>query len=139
MESTAVKTPAFCSACHSPDEPVGQPSLSAEEIAELQAQMAKTEIIALKIAEDGDPIRLLVNLTQKYHKGDKDAIKILLASIASTNSATSEGIQPAIGGKFGHGKSDAAIAVLQLVPDKYKVVSDLTAQQFGIWILNLEP
>jgi len=83
---------------------------------------------AANIAERGNVLKFLVNQAQKNHIGDEDVIKHLLASIASTNSLTSAGIQPELNGAKGRGKTDAVRAVFHLIPDKWKLAASVSAK-----------
>ncbi len=80
------------------------------------------------ILKNGDPVKFLVRQAQRNHKGDTDVIKHLLASIASTNSTTSSGIQPGITGEKGGGKTDCARAVFHLIPEEWKLDASVTAK-----------
>jgi hypothetical protein len=71
---------------------------------------------ALAIAERGDPLKFLIWQSQRNHIGDIDYQKVLIASIASAASQTSNGIQPGGNGDKGSGKSDACAATYHLVP-----------------------
>ena len=97
----------------------------------------KIETMAKIIAEKGDVVKFLVNQAHKNHKGDTNTIKLLYASIASTNSGTSAGIQPGINGDPGIGKTDAAKAVAHTIPDCWKKVATLTAM--AIYYANIKP
>ncbi|MCJ7444184.1 MAG: hypothetical protein MUO26_06595 [Methanotrichaceae archaeon] len=57
--------------------------------------------IGNNIMRRGNVVKFLTLQAQRNHKGDTEVIKPLLASIASTNSETSAGIQPAISGDKG--------------------------------------
>ena len=81
-----------------------------------------------RILKKGKPIRFLTLQSQRNHKGDSDVIKHLLASVASTNSLTSSGIQPGITGEKGGGKTDCARAVFHLVPAGWKLDASVTAK-----------
>lgn len=87
--------------------------------------MAKS---AANIAGRGDVLKFLVMQAQKNHIGDEDVLKHLLASIASTNSLKSAGIQPELNGAKGHGKTDAVKAVFHLIPDKWKLAASVSAK-----------
>jgi hypothetical protein len=76
----------------------------------------------------GDVLKFLVNQAQKNHKGDTDIIKHLLASVASSCSLTSAGIQPELNGAKGHGKTDAVRAVFHLIPDRWKLAASISAK-----------
>ena len=71
---------------------------------------------ALAIAERGEPLNFLIWQAQRNHNGDIDYQKVLIASIASAASKTSNGIQPGGNGDKGSGKSDACTATYHLVP-----------------------
>jgi hypothetical protein len=76
----------------------------------------------------GDVVKYLTKRSQKNHMGDADVIKHLLASVASTNSLTSSGIQPGITGEKGGGKTDCARAVFHIIPDDWKLDASVTAK-----------
>ena len=80
------------------------------------------------IMQRGDVVKFLVNQAQRNHKGDSEVIKHLLAPIASTNSLTSAGIQPAISGERGSGKTDAAMATFHIVPSRWKVDTSISSK-----------
>jgi hypothetical protein len=101
-------------------------SKSAEETA--HKCVTKVERITKNILEHGDVLKFLVQQAQRNHIGDTDVIKHLLASIASTNSLTSAGIQPELNGEKGHGKTDAVKAVFHLIPDKWKLAASISAK-----------
>jgi len=71
---------------------------------------------ALTIAKEGDPLRFLVWQAQRNHLGDINYQKVLICSIASAASLTSNGIQPGSTGDKGSGKSDACVAAYHLIP-----------------------
>ena len=73
---------------------------------------------AREIMEHGDPLNYLVRQAQRNHVGDTDILKHIIASLVSTNSLTSRGIQPELNGEKGHGKTDAVKAVFHLIPEK---------------------
>ena len=71
---------------------------------------------AQAIAEKGDPLKFLIWQAQRNHLGDIDYQKVLIGSIVSAASQTSNGIQPGGNGDKGSGKSDACAATYHLVP-----------------------
>jgi DNA repair photolyase/primase-polymerase (primpol)-like protein len=81
---------------------------------------------ALAIAERGDPVKYLIWQAQRNHTGDIDYQKVLIASIASAASQTSNGIQPGGTGEKGSGKSDACTAVYHLVPPDRRLDGSLS-------------
>jgi hypothetical protein len=99
------------------NEVVDKCILESEQAAEKPKEA--TEAIREKaqaIAERGDPLKFLVWQAQRNHLGDIDYQKVLIASIASAASQTSNGIQPGGNGEKGSGKSDACAATYHLVP-----------------------
>jgi len=93
----------------------------------------KSEAIA--IAKTGDPIKFLLQLAQMNHIGDLNCQKILLLSIASAASETSNGIHPVIIGEA-IGKSHVCKSVLHLVPNDQKI--DGSFSQMALFYLNKE-
>ncbi|OPY55264.1 MAG: hypothetical protein A4E48_00118 [Methanosaeta sp. PtaU1.Bin060] len=81
---------------------------------------------ALAIAEQGDPLRYLIWQAQMNHLGDIDYQEVLIASIASAASQTSNGIQPGGTGEKGSGKSDACAAVYHLIPPDRRLDGSLS-------------
>jgi hypothetical protein len=73
-------------------------------------------------------LKFLVQQAHKNHKGDTGIIKTLIASIMSTCSRKSSGIQPDINGAKGGGKTDAAYSVVYLIPNKFKLMASLSAK-----------
>lgn len=80
------------------------------------------------ILKRGKVLKFLVQQAQRNHMGDEGVIKILMASIAATNSAKSRGIFPDINGPPGGGKSDAALATIHLVPKDWKSITSISAK-----------
>ncbi len=80
------------------------------------------------ILRRGRVLKFLVRQAQRNHIGDTDVIKHFLASIASTNSATSSGIQPELNGPKGRGKTDGCRSVFHLIPSKWKLVASISAK-----------
>jgi len=76
----------------------------------------------------GNVLKFLVNQAQRNHKGDTDVLKHLFASISSSCSLTSMGIQPELNGAKGHGKTDAVRAVFHLIPERWKLAASISAK-----------
>jgi len=89
---------------------------SKKATAETKETPASIREKARAIAERGDPFKFLIWQAQRNHLGDIDYQKVLIASIASASSLTSNGIQPGGNGDKGSGKSDACAATYHLVP-----------------------
>ncbi len=69
------------------------------------------------IMAEGDPIQYLIFQAQRNHLGDINYQKVLLLSLAASNSLTSQGIHPGGTGEKGSGKTDAMKATFHLFPD----------------------
>ena len=80
------------------------------------------------ILKRGKVLKFLVQQAQRNHYGDEGVLKILMASIVATNSAKSKGIFPDINGPPGGGKSDAALAAIFLVSDKWKSITSISSK-----------
>jgi hypothetical protein len=113
------KCPTLKACCVSDDCQLSDGSIDADPIAKRAAEV---------IMARGDVLKFLVNQAQKNHKGDTDIIKHLMASITSSCSLTSAGIQPELNGTKGHGKTDAVRAVVHLVPDRWKLAASISAK-----------
>lgn len=118
-------------AANGPSEPDLQNTCSI--LTDLNATLEPSNgLRGLKAAENillrGDVLKFLVRQAQRNHVGDTDAIKHLLASIASTNSQTSAGIQPELNGEKGKGKTDCCLSVLHLIPEKWKLRASVSAK-----------
>lgn len=81
---------------------------------------------ARAIAERGDPLKYLIWQAQRNHIGDVDYQKVLIASIISAASETSNGIQPGGNGDKGSGKSDACTATYHIVPMERRLDGSLS-------------
>jgi primase-polymerase (primpol)-like protein len=71
---------------------------------------------AKAIMRDGDPLQYLIYQAQRSHVGDINYQKVILLSVAASNSLTSQGIHPGGTGDKGSGKTDAMKAVFHLLP-----------------------
>ncbi len=81
---------------------------------------------ALAIAKRGSPYNFLIWQAQRNHLGDIPYQKVLIASVASTSSLTSNGIQPGSTGDKGSGKSDACAATYHLIPNDRRLDGSLS-------------
>jgi len=68
------------------------------------------------IMREGDPLQFLIFQSQRSHVGDINYQKVVLLSVAASNSLTSQGIHPGGTGDKGSGKTDAMKAVFHLLP-----------------------
>ena len=81
---------------------------------------------ARKIMESGNPIEFIAGVVRQYHIGDDNTEEGLCVSIASQSCLNSAGIQVALNGESGSGKSHIVKTHLRLVPAKYRVSSGLS-------------
>ncbi len=105
-----------------------------EEEKALDSDEIKSKAIA--IAKEGDPIEYLLQQAQRSHIGDLNCQKILLLSIASAASETSNGIHPVVIGRVGGGKSHVCESVFHLIPNDRKV--DGSFSRMALFYLNKE-
>jgi hypothetical protein len=110
-------------------EPREQPKSQTDQEASKASQISdKIKRAGENILRRGRVLKFLVRQAQRNHIGDTDVIKHFLASIASTNSATSSGIQPELNGPKGRGKTDGCRSVFHLIPLKWKLAASISAK-----------
>lgn len=105
-----------------PKSQTNQESLKAPQLSD------KVIRVGDNILKRGRVLKFLTRQAQRNHIGDTDVIKHFLASIASTNSATSSGIQPELNGPKGRGKTDACRSVFHLISLKWKLAASISAK-----------
>jgi len=81
---------------------------------------------ALKILETGDPCGFILDTFKTQHIGDNETAEGILIGTANQSIENSKGIQPAVYGESGTGKSHAARAMLHLFPDRYYMMAALS-------------
>lgn len=92
---------------------------------------------AIEILQNADPIKYILDTLNKYHAGDDKTEEGICISIAGQSCLNTAGIQIAVNGESGSGKSHALKTHLHLVPSKYKVVTSLSAK--AAYYMNLKP
>jgi hypothetical protein len=105
-----------------------------EEIDEIPESAKKR---ALEIMQDGNPIEFVLNVVQTYHVGDKWTSEGLCVSIAGQSCLNSSGIQIAVNGESGSGKSHVVKIFLKLIPAHYAVISALSPK--AAYYMKLNP
>ena len=88
----------------------------AKQSAERQARQDKMLEQALDILETGDPRGFILDTFKTQHIGDNETAEGILIGTANQSIANSNGIQSAVYGESGTGKSHAARAMLHLFP-----------------------
>lgn len=81
---------------------------------------------AMEILKEGDPLAFLLATFNKSHVGDRIVAECLAMSVASQSVANTNGLHVAISGNSGKGKSHACGAMLDLVPEAYKMTGTVS-------------
>ena len=98
----------------------------AKQSAERQARQDKMLEQALDILETGDPRGFILDTFKTQHIGDNETAEGILIGTANQSIANSKGIQSAVYGESGTGKSHAARAMLHLFPERYYLIESLS-------------
>ena len=91
-----------------------------------QALQDKARERALEILETGDPRSFILETFKTQHIGDNETAEGILIGTANQSIANSKGIQSAVFGESGRGKSHAARAMLHLFPKQYSIIASLS-------------
>ena len=81
---------------------------------------------AQEILEHGNPREFILNAFKTLHIGDNDTAEGILIGTMNQSIANSKGLQSAVHGESGYGKSHAARAMLHLHPEKYYMITSLS-------------
>ena len=81
---------------------------------------------ALEILETDNPPKFILDTFKTQHIGDNETAEGILVGTANQSIANSKGIQSAVRGESGRGKSHAARAMLHLFPECYFMVASLS-------------
>ena len=76
---------------------------------------------ALAILTAGDPLEFLLDTFNKVHVGDRTVAECLALSLASQSVENTNGLHVAISGNSGKGKTHACRAMVNLVPEAYRI------------------
>lgn len=92
---------------------------------------------AIDILKNGDPIKYIRETIEEHHVGDEKTEECICVSIAGQSCLNTDGIQTAVNGDSGSGKSHLMKIHLHLVPNKYKEVTSLSPK--AAYYMNLKP
>jgi hypothetical protein len=81
---------------------------------------------ALEILETGNPRDFILDTFKTQHVGDIETAEGILIGTANQSISNSKGVQAAVFGESGRGKSHAARAMLHLFPVRYFMVASLS-------------
>ncbi|WP_421909169.1 hypothetical protein [Methanolacinia petrolearia] len=81
----------------------------------------KTREKAAEILKNGDPVKYILDTFSKFHVGDETLAECLVMSIASQSVMSTNGLHVFVSGGSGKGKSVACRAMLDLVPEDYRL------------------
>jgi len=95
----------------------------------------KAESVADRILSRSNPIRYILRTIEKTHIGDTETERAIAVSIAGQSCLNTAGIQIAVNGASGSGKSDGFIKHLHLVPNRWKRETTLSAK--AIFYMNI--
>ncbi len=102
------------------------------------AVLDEIEREALKILTEGDPLAHFRKAFALLHSGDTDVLDVFVLAGCAQAALTCQGIQPAIAGHKGSGKTTAATAALHLFPEEF-VVSTTFSSKALFYDENLQP
>ncbi len=92
---------------------------------------------AIEILKTGDPIGYIRETIEEHHVGDEKTEECICVSIAGQSCLNTDGIQTAVNGESGSGKSHLMKIHLHLVPEKYKEVTSLSPK--AAYYMDLKP
>jgi hypothetical protein len=76
---------------------------------------------AEEVLRSGDPLAFLLDVFHREHVGDRVVGECLVLSVASQSIENTQGLHVAISGNSGKGKTHACRAMLNLLPEKFKL------------------
>ncbi len=95
----------------------------------------KADVEAERIMREGDPIAYIKNSIATVHVGDENTIEGLCVSVAGQSVLNTAGIQIAVNGESGSGKSHGAKAFLHRMPKRFKRATSLSSK--ALYYMNL--
>jgi len=76
---------------------------------------------AAEVLRSNNPLAFLLDVFHRDHVGDRVVAECLLLSVASQSVVNTQGLHVAISGNSGKGKTHACRAMLNLLPEKFKL------------------
>lgn len=92
---------------------------------------------AIRILKEGDPIAYIMEIIQKFHIGDEEALEAIALSIAGQSCSNTAGLHVSMNGPSGDGKSHCMKSAIKLVPARFKRETSLSAK--AAYYMNLRP
>lgn len=102
-----------------------------------QETLKRAEEEAESILSTGHPIKYIKDSVSRIHVGDDDTIEGLCISTAGQSILNTDGIQIAVNGESGSGKSHGAKCFLHHVPRKWKRSTSLSSK--ALFYMELKP
>jgi len=95
------------------------------EIAE-EALLNRPQNKAMEILQHGDPLAFFRSTFQTVHAGDRAVLDTVICGAAAQSVLNAQGIQPAVSGPKGVGKTSAMFATVHLCPPEYLLVGSFS-------------
>ncbi|MDD3091865.1 MAG: hypothetical protein PHG80_09565 [Methanoregulaceae archaeon] len=92
------------------------PSPPVSSAANIEARSRAAEVL-----RSGDPLGFLLDVFHREHVGDRVVAECLVLSVASQSVTNTQGLHVAISGNSGKGKTHACRAMLNLLPEQFKL------------------
>ena len=92
------------------------PSPPPSPAATIEARVRATEVL-----RSNDPLTFILDVFHRDHVGDRVVAECLVLSVASQSVVNTQGLHVAISGNSGKGKTHACRAMLNLLPEKFKL------------------
>ncbi|PKL61803.1 MAG: hypothetical protein CVV31_09210 [Methanomicrobiales archaeon HGW-Methanomicrobiales-2] len=92
---------------------------------------------ALDILESGDPLETLRDTFETLHSGDREVIDTIAVAVGSQCCVSTQGVQPALTGSKGTGKTSGAKAAVHLIPREYLIEG--TFSNKALFYADLKP
>lgn len=86
------------------------------------------ETEAIEILRTGDPFKYICDTFGTIHCGDREIAQVIAIASGAQSCITTQGIQPALGGRKGAGKTAAAKAMVHLHPREYALTTTFSAK-----------
>lgn len=100
----------------------------AESQPDIEAIPEDLQVIAIRVAERGKPLKLMLKTFNKTHKGDRLHAESQFIEFGGQSAINTKGVFSTWDGPSGKGKSDGAKACVRQLPQEYTIVSSITAK-----------